>query len=120
MSVRALLIALAGAYGVFLLYTALVLGWRGVGVGPGALRAGPRARAKAEQWLAQAGLEGGGLGEFLTVMAVLFVVGGGVSKKPDSWLPYVECRTPIVPAKLRNSAGIIGAAMVASSHSPGT
>jgi polyphosphate glucokinase len=46
----------------------------------------------------------------------LFVVGGGVSKKPDRWLPYVECRTPIVAAQLRNSAGIIGAALVASSH----
>lgn len=46
----------------------------------------------------------------------LFVVGGGVSKKPDKWLPYVECRTPIVAAKLRNSAGIIGAALAASSH----
>ncbi len=44
----------------------------------------------------------------------LFVVGGGVSKKPDKWLPYVECRTPIVPAELQNSAGIIGAAIVAS------
>ncbi len=46
----------------------------------------------------------------------LFVVGGGVSKKSDRWLPYVQCRTPIVPARLRNSAGIIGAALVASSH----
>ncbi len=50
----------------------------------------------------------------------LFVVGGGVSKKPDKWLPYVECRTPIVAAKLRNSAGIIGAALVASSHTTST
>ena len=79
MSVLPLLIALAGAYGVFLVYTALVFGWRGVGVAPGAIRSGPWSRAKAEQWLAQAGLEGVGLSEFLTVMAVLFVVGGGVT-----------------------------------------
>ncbi len=79
MTLLPLLVALAGAYGVFLLYTALVFGWRGVGVGPGALRSGPRSRAKAEQWLAQAGLEGVGLTEFLTVMAVLFVVGTGLT-----------------------------------------
>ena len=79
MTLLPLLIALAGAYGVFLVYTALVFGWRGVGVGPGALRPGPQSRARAEQWLAQAGLEGVGLGEFLTVMAVLFVVGAGLT-----------------------------------------
>ncbi|MDQ3898620.1 MAG: hypothetical protein M3326_15480, partial [Actinomycetota bacterium] len=74
-----LLVALAGAYGVFLLYTALVFGWRGVGVGPAGRRSGPRPRARGEQWLAQAGLEGVGLTEFLTVMAVLFVVGAGLT-----------------------------------------
>ena len=41
----------------------------------------------------------------------LFVVGGGVSKEPDLWLPMIECRTKIVPARLRNKAGIIGAAL---------
>lgn len=70
-----LVIALAGAYGVFLLYSAVALGWRGLGVGPARERSGARARAKAEQWLAQAGLEGVGPGEFVTVMAVLFVGG---------------------------------------------
>jgi polyphosphate glucokinase len=43
----------------------------------------------------------------------LFVVGGGVSKNPDPWLPLVECRTPLVPARLRNKAGIVGAALQA-------
>lgn len=43
----------------------------------------------------------------------LFVVGGGVSKNPDPWLPLIECRTPMVPARLRNRAGIIGAALQA-------
>ena len=74
-----LLVALTGAYGVFLLYTALVMGWKGVGVGSGSLRAGARPQPRAEQWLAQAGLEGVGLKEFLTVMAVLFVVGAGLT-----------------------------------------
>jgi tight adherence protein B len=74
-----LLIALAGAYGVFLLYTAVVFRWRGLGFGPDRLRSGARPKAKAEQWLAQAGLEGVGITEFLTVMAVLFVVGAGLT-----------------------------------------
>lgn len=44
----------------------------------------------------------------------LIVVGGGVSKKADRWLPHVSARTPIVPAELRNEAGIIGAALLAT------
>lgn len=43
----------------------------------------------------------------------LFVVGGGVSKDSDQFLPLLELRTPIVPAKMRNRAGIIGAALAA-------
>jgi len=42
----------------------------------------------------------------------LFVVGGGVSKEADSWLPMVKTRTKIEPARLRNKAGIIGAALL--------
>jgi polyphosphate glucokinase len=43
----------------------------------------------------------------------LFVVGGGVSKEHADFLPLLKLRTQIVPAKLKNAAGIIGAAMVA-------
>ncbi|MDO8108048.1 ROK family protein [Isoptericola sp. b441] len=43
----------------------------------------------------------------------LFVVGGGVSKKHHKFLPLLDLRTPIVPATLRNDAGIIGAAALA-------
>jgi polyphosphate glucokinase len=43
----------------------------------------------------------------------LFVVGGGVSKKADRFLPLLDLRTPIVPATLRNRAGIVGAAWFA-------
>ena len=43
----------------------------------------------------------------------LFVVGGGISKKADAFLPLLDLRTPIVAAKLRNSAGIVGAASLA-------
>ena len=43
----------------------------------------------------------------------LFVVGGGVSKHADKFLPLLDLRTEIVPATLRNAAGIIGAAVLA-------
>lgn len=44
----------------------------------------------------------------------LFIVGGGVSKEADEFLPRLDLRTEIVPAQLRNDAGIIGAAWSAS------
>jgi polyphosphate glucokinase len=44
----------------------------------------------------------------------LIVVGGGVSKKADKFLPLLDIRTPIVPAQLRNDGGIIGAALLAT------
>lgn len=44
----------------------------------------------------------------------LIVVGGGVSKQADQFLPLLDLRTDIVPAKLRNKAGIIGAAHLAA------
>jgi polyphosphate glucokinase len=43
----------------------------------------------------------------------LIVVGGGISKDSDMFLPHLRLRAPIVPAKLRNQAGIIGAAHLA-------
>ena len=44
----------------------------------------------------------------------LIVIGGGVSRKSDNFVPFIDIDTPIVPAKLRNEAGIIGAAYYAS------
>jgi polyphosphate glucokinase len=46
----------------------------------------------------------------------LFVVGGGVSRKSDRFLPLLELRTEIVPAQLRNQAGIVGAALYSAEH----
>jgi polyphosphate glucokinase len=40
----------------------------------------------------------------------LLVVGGGVSKSHEEFLPLLTLNTPIVPAVLRNNAGIVGAA----------
>jgi polyphosphate glucokinase len=48
----------------------------------------------------------------------LFVVGGGVSKKADKFLPLLNLQTPIVPAALRNEAGIVGAALLAGGQGP--
>ena len=73
-----LVLALVGAYGVFLLYTALVLGWGGVGVGPSSGRRA-RSRTRGAEWLAQAGLDGVAPREFAAVMAVLFVVGAALA-----------------------------------------
>ena len=43
----------------------------------------------------------------------LFVVGGGVSKHHEEFLPLLDLRTPIAPAVHRNNAGILGAAALA-------
>ncbi|HEU4808526.1 MAG TPA: ROK family protein [Homoserinimonas sp.] len=43
----------------------------------------------------------------------LFIVGGGVSKSHEEFLPLLKLNTPIVPAELRNNAGILGAAALA-------
>lgn len=40
----------------------------------------------------------------------LIIVGGGVSKNPEKFLPGITTRAPIVTAVHRNNAGIIGAA----------
>lgn len=46
----------------------------------------------------------------------LIVVGGGVSKDAEQFLPLLELRTRIVPATLQNKAGIIGAAHLAQEY----
>jgi polyphosphate glucokinase len=45
----------------------------------------------------------------------LFVIGGGVSRKANRFLPLIKgIRAEIVPAALQNNAGIVGAAMAAA------
>lgn len=45
----------------------------------------------------------------------LFIIGGGVSRKADKFLPLIEhVRAEMVPAELQNNAGIVGAAMAAA------
>jgi polyphosphate glucokinase len=45
----------------------------------------------------------------------LIVIGGGVSRKAQKFLPFIEgIQAEIVPAQLQNNAGIVGAAMHAA------
>ena len=43
----------------------------------------------------------------------LFIVGGGISKQHEMFLPLLKLKTKIVPASTKNAAGIIGAAALA-------
>lgn len=47
----------------------------------------------------------------------LFVVGGGVSENHEKFMPLLRLKTPMIPAKLLNTAGIVGAAYYAAQHS---
>lgn len=40
------------------------------------------------------------------------IIGGGASKKGDKFFPHLTTKAKVVPAKLKNEAGIVGAAMV--------
>ncbi|MBE0009625.1 ROK family protein [Arthrobacter sp. AET 35A] len=46
----------------------------------------------------------------------LFIVGGGISKRSQEYLPGLNLRTRIIPAQLKNQAGIVGAALQAALH----
>jgi tight adherence protein B len=72
-----LLLAVAGAYGVFLLYTAVAFRWSGVGLGPRVVRRRAATPARWRQWLVQAGLDEVRPAEFVTVMGLLFLLGAG-------------------------------------------
>ena len=48
----------------------------------------------------------------------LIIVGGGVSKHHEEFLPLLDLRAEIVPAVLRNNAGILGAAALAATSRP--
>ena len=47
----------------------------------------------------------------------LFIIGGGLSKDSDKYLPLLSIQTPIVTAQLLNRAGIVGAALAARTGS---
>jgi polyphosphate glucokinase len=58
------------------------------------------------------------LNRYLTAMEKLFwpnlfIIGGGISKDHEKYLPLLTVDTPVVPAHQFNEAGIIGAALAA-------
>jgi len=59
------------------------------------------------------------LNEYLAHLEVilwpdLIVIGGGISKKSEKFLPLLKTKAELVPAKLLNEAGIVGAAVASS------
>lgn len=75
----ALIVSLAAAYGVFLLYTSVAYGWTGVGFGPRPFTSRRRRRYSLPEWMAQAGLGDVRPSEFAAAMAVFALVGGLLS-----------------------------------------
>ncbi|HEX6597181.1 MAG TPA: hypothetical protein VF045_09610 [Acidimicrobiales bacterium] len=69
-----LVLCLLGAYGVFLLYTSVAFGWRGLGVSPGVRGANRRRRGQVQQWLRQAGLDEVRPSQFVATVVVILVV----------------------------------------------
>jgi len=43
----------------------------------------------------------------------LFIIGGGISKKSEKYIPLLTIDTPVIPAQFLNEAGIVGAALAA-------
>lgn len=43
----------------------------------------------------------------------LFIIGGGISKVSEKYIPLLTIETPVVPAQFLNEAGIVGAALAA-------
>lgn len=79
------------------------------------LRASDRARQQKElSWKKWAARVDEYLGHLEALFSPdLFIIGGGVSKKHEKFLPLLHTRAPVVPAQLLNEAGIIGAALMA-------
>ncbi|MHA7270574.1 polyphosphate--glucose phosphotransferase [Arthrobacter sp. HLT1-20] len=46
----------------------------------------------------------------------LFIIGGGISKRSEDYLPQLNINTKIIPAELANNAGIVGGALQAAVH----
>jgi polyphosphate glucokinase len=68
-----------------------------------------RARLDWPQWAARVNI-------YLAVMERLFapdliIIGGGVSKKAEKFMPHIRAKARVVPARLHNDAGIVGAAL---------
>ena len=68
---------------------------------------------------------GGRFNEYLQEVETLFspdliILGGGASKKHEKFFEYLDTNARVVPAQLRNEAGIVGAALFAKYHQEGS
>ena len=62
------------------------------------------------------------LNKYLTAMERLFwpdlfIIGGGISKESEKYIPLLKIETPVIPAQFLNEAGIVGAALAARTAS---
>ena len=100
-----LVLALVAAAGVFYLYTAVVLEWSGLRPGPAVGERGVRGRARAADWLVQAGLAEVDPREFATVTAVLaaagLAVGGAMFGGPLPAAVLAACLATVPLASYR-------------------
>lgn len=46
----------------------------------------------------------------------LFIIGGGISKAHENFIPLLTVQAKVVPAQLQNEAGMVGAALLARDH----
>lgn len=58
------------------------------------------------------------LNKYLTAMEKLFwpdlfIIGGGISKESEKYIPLLRIETPVITAQFLNEAGIVGAALAA-------
>ena len=58
------------------------------------------------------------LNKYLTAMEKLFwpdlfIIGGGISKESEKYIPLLKLEAPVIPAQFLNEAGIVGAALAA-------
>ncbi|GGI05611.1 type II secretion system F family protein [Egicoccus halophilus] len=96
----ALVLAVVAGYGAFLLYTALALGWRGLGLGPSPL--GRRRRTgRLREFLVQAGLERLRPVELAAVMVVLFGVAAALG-----WAVYGGRLVPVAVGAIAASVPV--------------
>jgi polyphosphate glucokinase len=62
--------------------------------------------------------------EYLGIMNYLlspdvFIIGGGVSENSEKFFPFLDIRARVLPAKMHNDAGIIGAALASHNYMEG-
>ncbi|MGY6500314.1 MAG: type II secretion system F family protein [Acidimicrobiales bacterium] len=104
-----LAIAGSAAYGAYLLYTSVALGWSGVALGPAvaAPHTGRRWRQRLRTWMVQAGLDDVRPVEFVATVGLLGVVGAVVGlvlfagPVPAATLGAFSAATPLASYRVR-------------------